>query len=121
MSTLPVAMTGAARFRCPTLRTIAECAWLLPRNLVIAFMLGYRAVISPIYGDVCRYYPSCSAYSVGALQQYGVIRGVLRTALRLGRCHPWAVGGEDDVPPNGAYRYELTRHGFVVPSSQGKG
>ena len=42
--------------------------WLLPRNICVAILRGYRAVISPLYGDVCRYFPSCSAYAMGSIQ-----------------------------------------------------
>jgi len=69
---------------------------------------------------VCKYYPSCSAYAVGAVQQYGAVVGSALTAARIARCHPWAVGGVDDVPPRKNFRYDLTRHGFVVPASPGK-
>lgn len=88
---------------------------LLPRNAVLALLHGYRSTISHLYGDVCRYYPSCSAYAVGAVQQHGVLKGSALTAARLGRCHPWAEGGVDDVPPHAQFRYDLTHHGFVVP------
>ena len=46
----------------------------------------------------CRYYPSCSAYAVTALERYGVLRGSWMAARRLGRCHPWTPGGVDHVP-----------------------
>jgi len=59
---------------------------------------GYRAVISPLYGQVCRYYPSCSAYALEAVETHGAARGGWLAARRLGRCHPWAVGGVDPVP-----------------------
>ena len=45
-----------------TLVTVARTIGLIPRNVVIILLRAYRAVISPLYGDVCRYYPSCSAY-----------------------------------------------------------
>jgi uncharacterized protein len=93
---------------------------LIPRNLGLALLLGYRATISHAYGDVCKYYPSCSAYAVGAVQQHGLIAGSALTAARIARCHPWAVGGIDDVPPRKNFRYGLTRHGFVVPAPSGK-
>lgn len=89
---------------------------LLPRNAVLSFLHVYRATISPIYGDVCKYFPSCSAYGVGAIQQHGVVKGSVLTVARIARCHPWAVGGVDDVPPHANFRHALTRHGFVVPS-----
>lgn len=111
-STLPMSSVGAARFEASGwLRALP----LLPRNIVLALLHGYRATISHVYGDVCKYYPSCSAFAVGAVQQHGVAKGAVLTAARLARCHPWARGGEDDVPPHRAYRYDLTPHGFVVP------
>ena len=99
--------------------------WLLPRNACVVVLRAYRAVISPLYGDVCRYYPSCSAYTLGAIQQHGVIKGVGLGAWRIARCHPWAKGGVDDVPvrrpnPRASARYQITRFGFVVAASPGK-
>lgn len=92
---------------------------LLPRNAGLAVLHAYRATISHVYGDVCKYYPSCSAYAVGAVQQHGLLKGSALTAARLARCHPWAQGGIDDVPPHAHFRHALTRHGFVVPSTDG--
>ncbi len=99
---------------------------LLPRNVCVLILRAYRAVISPLYGDVCRYYPSCSAYALGAIQQHGVIKGVGLGIWRIARCHPWAKGGIDDVParrPDSRVlaRYQITRFGFVVAASHGKG
>jgi len=93
---------------------------LLPRNLCVLVLRGYRAVISPLYGDVCRYYPSCSGYALGAIQQHGVIKGVALGAWRIARCHPWAKGGIDDVPARRVPRYSITDFGFVIPASHGK-
>lgn len=59
---------------------------------------GYQKVISPMRPPTCRYYPSCSAYAVTALERYGVLRGSWMAARRLGRCHPWTPGGVDHVP-----------------------
>jgi putative membrane protein insertion efficiency factor len=94
---------------------------LLPRNLAVLVLRGYRAVISPLYGDVCRYYPSCSSYTLQAIQQRGVIVGSAMGVYRIARCHPWAKGGVDDVPPVRRQRYRLTSFGFVIPASHGKG
>lgn len=90
---------------------------LIPRNLGLVVLQAYRSVISPLYGDVCKYYPSCSAYAVGAVQQHGLLKGSALTAARLARCHPWARGGVDDVPLHAHFRHDLTRYGFVVPST----
>jgi putative membrane protein insertion efficiency factor len=95
--------------------------WLLPRNTCVLILRGYRAVISPLYGDVCRYYPSCSGYALGAIQQHGVIKGVALGAWRIARCHPWAKGGIDDVPARRIPRYSITDFGFVIPAGHGKG
>lgn len=59
----------------------------------------YQWTISPILGPVCRYYPSCSAYSVTALERFGPVRGLWLTGRRLLRCNPFARGGVDHVPP----------------------
>jgi uncharacterized protein len=93
---------------------------LLPRNVGIGILRAYRAVISPLYGDVCRYYPSCSHYTLQAYQQHGVIKGTWLGVRRIARCHPWAEGGIDDVPARRHDRYATTRFGFVV-ASHGKG
>jgi uncharacterized protein len=95
--------------------------WLLPRNACVLILRGYRAVISPLYGDVCRYYPSCSAYTLQAIQRYGVIAGIGLGAWRILRCHPWAKGGVDDVPERRVVRYRITDFGFVVAAGHGKG
>lgn len=112
MSVLPASATGSARFRVSeAMRAIP----LLPRNAGILFLVGYRATISKLYGDVCRYYPSCSAYAVTSVQQHGLVRGSGMALARIARCHPWAAGGEDDVRPHANFRYDLTPRGFVVP------
>ena len=95
--------------------------WLLPRNLCVVILRLYRAVISPLYGDVCRYYPSCSSYALQAIQPHGVIRGIWLGSLRIARCHPWAAGGVDDIPQRPTERYSVTHFGFVVAQSHGKG
>lgn len=113
MSVLPAYARGEATFESPDLLRAVP---LLPRNAALSLLHGYRATISHTYGDVCKYYPSCSAYAVGAYQQHGVVKGTALTVARLARCHPWAVGGVDDVPANSRFRHGLTRHGFVVPA-----
>ena len=93
---------------------------LAPRNGVVLILRLYRVAISPLYGDVCRYYPSCSAYTLQAIQQRGVVRGSWLGLRRIGRCHPWAAGGVDDVPPLSSQKYAITAFGFVVLPGHGK-
>jgi uncharacterized protein len=93
--------------------------WLVPRNLTILFLKGYRKFISPLYGDVCKYYPTCSAYGLGQIQQRGLILGSILTAVRILRCNPWSAGGIDNVKPSNQ-RFEVKINGFVSPKP-GKG
>lgn len=99
------------------MRTAITVVLLLPRNVCVVILRGYRAAISPLYGDVCRYYPSCSHYTLQAIQTHGVIKGIWFGTRRIARCHPWAAGGIDDVPENTKQNYRVTRFGFVTPAS----
>jgi putative membrane protein insertion efficiency factor len=62
------------------------------------FVRGYQIVLSPLLGGQCRYYPTCSAYGIEALQKHGALRGSWLTVRRIGRCHPFRPGGYDPVP-----------------------
>lgn len=69
-----------------------------PSMLLALLIRGYRKLISPLYGQVCSFYPSCSAYGLEAVTAHGVIRGVPLTAWRVLRCNPFTGGGVDPVP-----------------------
>ncbi|WP_067880962.1 membrane protein insertion efficiency factor YidD [Agromyces aureus] len=97
------------------MRDLALFVGLIPRNIGVLLLRGYRAAISPLYGDVCRYYPSCSAYGLGSVQQRGLLIGSALTAWRILRCNPWTAGGIDDVRPAPHDRYRTTTFGWVVP------
>jgi putative membrane protein insertion efficiency factor len=71
----------------------------LPQTVLIGIVKGYRLLLSPWLGSVCRFEPTCSAYSLEALQQHGAVKGSYLTLYRLARCHPWCEGGHDPVPP----------------------
>ena len=57
----------------------------------------YQRLISPAFGQRCRYYPSCSEYAAQAIQRFGILRGLVLAGWRLLRCNPWSHGGVDHV------------------------
>lgn len=68
-------------------------------RVLAAVLRGYQRWISPLLPPSCRFYPSCSAYAVEALQVHGALRGSWFAAKRLVKCGPWHPGGVDVVPP----------------------
>ena len=68
------------------------------KHLLVAFLKLYKALISPLLGNRCRFYPSCSDYAREAIERYGAWRGVWLAFKRVGRCHPLCEGGIDPVP-----------------------
>ncbi len=76
---------------------LSPLAWLM-RLLVLAYRYG----LSPLLGPRCRFYPSCSAYALEAIEQHGALRGGWLSLRRLLRCHPWHPGGYDAVPERDA-------------------
>lgn len=68
------------------------------KYLLMYLVKGYRLLISPSLGSNCRFEPSCSVYSLQALEKYGAVGGSYLTLKRIGRCHPWCDGGLDPIP-----------------------
>jgi len=66
-------------------------------RILIGLIRLYQMIISPLKGQTCRFYPSCSEYSVQALQKYGLIKGSWKSIKRILRCHPFNPGGHDPV------------------------
>jgi uncharacterized protein len=69
-----------------------------PARVLIAIVRAYRFFASPWLGSACRFTPTCSAYSLEALQHHGAAAGSYLTLGRIVRCHPWCTGGVDPVP-----------------------
>jgi len=68
------------------------------RVIFILMIKGYRLLVSPLFGNCCRFYPSCSCYAETAISRFGIIKGILLAGYRLLRCHPFHQGGYDPVP-----------------------
>ena len=68
------------------------------KTLLTGAIRGYQYLIRPLLGANCRFYPSCSDYSMQAIERHGVARGAWLTVRRIGRCHPYHPGGFDPVP-----------------------
>lgn len=69
-----------------------------PVTFLMGLVRAYRFFLSPWLGSSCRFEPTCSAYSLQALEQHGAAAGTYITLGRLVRCHPWCDGGHDPVP-----------------------
>ncbi|HVT79068.1 MAG TPA: membrane protein insertion efficiency factor YidD [Phycisphaerae bacterium] len=79
-------------------------------NVLLGLVHGYRHTLGPFLGGQCRYHPTCSAYALEALREHGPFAGTWLTMRRIGRCHPFAKGGIDPVPP-------ATARGTCMPPS----
>ena len=90
------------------------------KYLLIGLLKAYRAVISPLYGNVCKYYPTCSAYALEAVTVHGAVKGTWLATRRLASCHPWSLGGYDPVPgtPEFAEEARLQAAAATSPSGQ---
>lgn len=69
----------------------------VPRAVVLAPIRAYQRVVSPLLPPRCKYEPSCSHYATQAVEQYGILRGLILAGWRLLRCNPWSHGGYDPV------------------------
>lgn len=74
-----------------------------PKKVIIKPILWllslYRLMISPWFGQACRFNPSCSQYTEQAITQHGIVKGGYLSMIRIVKCHPWGGSGEDPVPP----------------------
>lgn len=75
------------------LRSLAR----VPALAGVTLLRAYRLTISPLYGDRCKYHPTCSQYALDAVREVGLLRGSVLAGWRLLRCNPWSHGGIDRV------------------------
>ena len=66
--------------------------------VLIFFVRGYQVLISPWLGSNCRHQPTCSAFTIEALREWGPLRGGWMGLRRIAKCHPWGSSGYDPVP-----------------------
>lgn len=69
----------------------------IPKIIIIGFVRGYQYLISPFLPPSCRFIPTCSTYTIQAIEKYGVSRGSFMGLCRILRCHPFSRGGHDPV------------------------
>ena len=65
--------------------------------ILIKFIRIYKYLVSPLIGHSCRYLPTCSEYSIEALEKFGLLKGIVLIFKRILSCHPWSDGGFDPV------------------------
>lgn len=112
-----MSVTHSPSVRSPQscLADVGRFLWHLPANILIVILKTYRRFISPTYGQVCRFFPSCSAYSLEAVTVHGAVKGSWFAARRIVRCHPWNSGGIDPVPtPANANWDDISKVPFIV-------
>jgi len=68
------------------------------KKLLSLFIKFYQYFISPLTGKNCRYFPTCSAYAIEAIEKHGSLKGTTLAVKRVLRCHPFHAGGFDPVP-----------------------
>ena len=74
------------------------------RRVAVAPIVAYQRLISPALPRRCKYEPTCSAYAVQAVQEYGILRGLILAIWRVLRCNPWSHGGHDPVSAQRLFR-----------------
>ncbi len=65
--------------------------------ILIKLIQCYKFLISPLLGNSCKYFPTCSEYSIEALKTFGFLKGIFLSFKRILSCHPWSKGGIDPI------------------------
>ncbi len=100
---------------------IGHACVITPRMPAVLFMRGYRQTVSKLYGNVCKYYPTCSKYALDAFEVKGLFVGMAMTVWRLLRCNPFSLGGVDYVHGSVLHERSLemkrANNGTMVPDA----
>ena len=80
-------------------------------KLLVSLVRAYQLLLSPMMGQRCRFFPTCSNYAIEAIRVHGAARGALLAARRVCRCHPFNGGGVDLVPPAPDQHSSTAAHG----------
>jgi hypothetical protein len=99
---------------------LLSALYRLPQQALMLLVKAYRLLLSPLLGSACRFEPTCSAYSLSALEQHGAVAGTTLTLYRLVRCQPWCQGGHDPVPATTLFTRLITSVKSTTPSSEKK-
>ncbi len=78
------------------------------RRIVVLPIRVYQLLLSPVVGERCKYYPSCSEYAAQAINRFGILRGLVLAGWRLLRCNPWSRGGFDPVDEQRLFKPRVT-------------
>lgn len=81
------------------------------KKLLIKFIKFYQRYISANRPPTCKYYPTCSAYSIEAIEKHGSFKGVLMSTWRILRCNPFSKGGYDPVPNHKNHKINKVENG----------
>ncbi len=68
------------------------------KKILISIIRIYQRLLSPLFPNSCRFYPTCSNYTITAIEQHGIIYGIYLSAIRIAKCNPLHPGGFDYVP-----------------------
>lgn len=71
----------------------------IPKRTLKGLVLVYRYAISPLIIPSCRFYPTCSAYAMEAIEAHGAAKGAILATIRICKCHPWYKGHMIDAVP----------------------
>lgn len=67
------------------------------KKILITIIKFYQKYISPLSAPTCRFLPTCSEYSIEAIQKYGPLKGSWKALKRICKCHPWGGSGYDPL------------------------